>query len=136
MNWSPQNKPPQEAAQYRLPPPLSCLRLHFLEQTLPFSPSVPSVFCDAEPLRTTNRTLINKFYNMKYKKLFLLFYIKFNIAKSGFVMKIKTYILEIKKRIKRINAFISNPLNYENLNNPFFSTRSRTYVWIEENKEN
>ena len=51
-------------------------------------------------------------------------------------MKIKTYILEIKKRIKRINAFISNPLNYENLNNPFFSTRSRTYVWIEENKEN
>ncbi len=78
----------------------------------------------------------NKFYNMKYKKLFLLFYIKFNIAKSGFVMKIKTYILEIKKRIKRINAFISNPLNYENLNNPFFSTRSRTYVWIEENKEN
>ena len=71
----------------------------------------------------------------KYAKVFLIIALIYNIGSST-SRRLKDYILEIKKRIKRINAFISNPLNYENLNNPFFSTRSRTYVWIEENKEN
>ena len=50
-------------------------------------------------------------------------------------MKILTYLNEIKMRIVRINNYVSNPINYKDLNNPFASTLPKTYVWIEEEKK-
>lgn len=49
-------------------------------------------------------------------------------------MNIQTYFNEIKRRIDRINSYVSNPINYKDLNNPFASTLPRTYVWIEDEK--
>lgn len=49
-------------------------------------------------------------------------------------MDIKTYFNEIKKRINKIDSYVSNPINYKDLNNPFASTLPRTYVWIEDEK--
>ena len=51
-------------------------------------------------------------------------------------MKILTYLNEIKMRINRINNYVSNPINYKDLNNPFTSTLPKTYVWIEDEKGN
>lgn len=51
-------------------------------------------------------------------------------------MNIKTYLREIKKKISKIDSYVSNPINYEDLNNPFASTLPKTYVWIEEEKQN
>lgn len=51
-------------------------------------------------------------------------------------MKIKSYFREIKDKINRINKYISNPINYRDINNPFISTLPKTYVWIEEEKKN
>lgn len=51
-------------------------------------------------------------------------------------MKIKSYFREIKDKINRINKYISNPINYRDINNPFVSTLPKTYVWIEEEKKN
>ena len=51
-------------------------------------------------------------------------------------MKILKYFNEVKERIKRINNYVSNPINYKDLNNPFASTLPKTYVWIDdENKK-
>ncbi len=47
-------------------------------------------------------------------------------------MNIRNYFYEIKERINRINSYVSNPVNYRNINNPFASTLPQTYVWIEE----
>lgn len=50
-------------------------------------------------------------------------------------MNIKTYFNEIKERIHRINSYVSNPINYKNINNPFASTLPpRTYVWLDEDE--
>lgn len=50
-------------------------------------------------------------------------------------MKIKTYFKEIKDKINRLNKYISNPINYSNIDNPF--AKARTYIWLEkENKQN
>lgn len=51
-------------------------------------------------------------------------------------MNIKEYIKEIKERINRVNAYVSNPINYKEINNPFASTLPKTYVWVEEEKKN
>ncbi len=47
-------------------------------------------------------------------------------------MNIIKYFYEITERIKSINKYLSNPSNYRDLNNPFASTLSKTYVWIDE----
>lgn len=49
-------------------------------------------------------------------------------------MNIKIYFNEIKNRINKINAYISNPINHKDINNPFASTLPKTYVWIENDK--
>lgn len=51
-------------------------------------------------------------------------------------MNIKEYFKKIKERINKINAYVSNPINYKDTNNPFASTLPKTYVWIEEDKKN
>lgn len=50
-------------------------------------------------------------------------------------MNIVKYFADIKQRINQINSFVSNPINYKNINNPFASTLPQTYVWIEEEKK-
>ena len=50
-------------------------------------------------------------------------------------MNIKTYFKEIKNKINKINNYISNPINYKEINNPFASTLPKTYVWIEDEKK-
>lgn len=51
-------------------------------------------------------------------------------------MNIKIYFKDIKNQINRINKYITNPVNYKDINNPFASTLPRTYVWVEdENKK-
>lgn len=47
-------------------------------------------------------------------------------------MNINIYLKEIRQRINRINTYISNPIHYKGLNNPFASTLPKTYVWLEE----
>lgn len=47
-------------------------------------------------------------------------------------MDINIYLKDIKERINRINSYITNPINYEGLNNPFASTLPKTYVWLED----
>ena len=47
-------------------------------------------------------------------------------------MKIKKYLKEIKDKINKINNYVSNPIHYRDINNPFASTLPKTYVWIEE----
>ena len=47
-------------------------------------------------------------------------------------MRIKKYIKEIKDRIQKYNKYVTNPINYENINNPFSSVMTKTYIWIEE----
>lgn len=47
-------------------------------------------------------------------------------------MNIKEYLKEIKKKINKIDSYTSNPINYEDLNNPFASTLPKTYIWIDE----
>ena len=49
-------------------------------------------------------------------------------------MNIKTYFNEIKNRINKINAYVSDPINHKDINNPFASTLPKTYVWIENDK--
>ena len=44
------------------------------------------------------------------------------------------YIKEIKEKIKRYNNYVTNPANYEKINNPFASVITKTYVWIDEEK--
>jgi len=51
-------------------------------------------------------------------------------------MKIFNYFTQIKERINRINKYTTNPMNYKDLNNPFASTMPKTYVWIDEEKQN
>lgn len=50
-------------------------------------------------------------------------------------MNIQNYFKEIKEKINRINKYVSNPINYRNINNPFISNMPKTYVWIEEDKK-
>ncbi len=50
-------------------------------------------------------------------------------------MNIYKYFLEVNEKIKKINKYVSNPINYKDLNNPFASTLPKTYVWIDEKKE-
>ncbi len=51
-------------------------------------------------------------------------------------MNISLYLNEIRRRINKINSYVSNPMHYQGLNNPFASTLPQTYVWIEEEKPN
>ena len=51
-------------------------------------------------------------------------------------MKIFNYFKEVKKKINKINNYVTNPINYKDINNPFASTLPKTYVWIEEEKKN
>ena len=53
-------------------------------------------------------------------------------------MKIFDYFKEVKEKINKINNYVSNPMNYEDIKNPFYSTLPKTYVWIddENNKTN
>ena len=55
-------------------------------------------------------------------------------------MNIINYFSEIKNKINRLNSYVSNPLNYKDINNPFIYTLPKTYVWIEKdckhNKKN
>ena len=46
-------------------------------------------------------------------------------------MKLIDYINKINSKVMRINAFISNPFNYRNIKTPFYITKSKTYVWID-----
>lgn len=50
-------------------------------------------------------------------------------------MKISNYFFKIKEKINKINTYISNPNNYKNLNNPFSSSITKTYIWIDETKK-
>lgn len=47
-------------------------------------------------------------------------------------MNIRIYLSEIRKRVNKINSYVSNPIHYEGLNNPFASTLPKTYVWLDE----
>ncbi len=49
-------------------------------------------------------------------------------------MNIINYFKVIKQRINNINSFVSNPLNYKDINNPFLPNLPKTYVWIEDEK--
>lgn len=51
-------------------------------------------------------------------------------------MKIKTYLKEIKDKINKINNYVSNPINYRDINNPFNTITPKTYVWIDDDKKN
>lgn len=50
-------------------------------------------------------------------------------------MNIKNYFFEIKEKINKINAYVSNPIHHKDINNPFASTLPKTYVWIDEDKK-
>ncbi len=50
----------------------------------------------------------------------------------GRIMNIFNYFKEIKKRINKIDSYVTNPINYRDINNPFASTLPKTYVWLEE----
>lgn len=50
----------------------------------------------------------------------------------GKLMEIKKYISGIKNKIDKINSYITNPVNYKDINNPFSSNMTKTYVWIDE----
>ena len=51
-------------------------------------------------------------------------------------MKIYKYFYQIKKRIEKLNNYVSNPINHRNINNnPFASTLPKTYVWIEDKRK-
>ena len=51
-------------------------------------------------------------------------------------MKILNYFREIKNKINKLNTYVSNPINHQNINNnPFASTLPKTYVWIEDDKK-
>ncbi len=50
-------------------------------------------------------------------------------------MKILNYFNEIKNRVNKINSYITNPINYKDLNNPFASTLPKTYVWLDEDEK-
>ncbi len=49
-------------------------------------------------------------------------------------MKITNYFITLRSRIDLLNKYLSDPINYKDLNNPFASTLPKTYVWIEEDK--
>ncbi len=49
-------------------------------------------------------------------------------------MNILNYFKNIQRKINRINSYVSNPMNYKNINNPFASIIPKTYVWIEDDK--
>lgn len=51
------------------------------------------------------------------------------------IMNIKNYIKDIKNKVDKINKYVSNPINHKDINNPFASTLPKTYVWIEDEKE-
>lgn len=50
-------------------------------------------------------------------------------------MNIYNYFFEIKEKINKINSYVTNPINYKDINNPFASTLPKTYVWIDAEKE-
>ena len=58
------------------------------------------------------------------------------IYKVGRIMNISQYFKEIKEKINRINTYTTNPINYKDINNPFASTLPKTYIWVEEEKQN
>lgn len=49
-------------------------------------------------------------------------------------MKLKAYFKEIKDIINKLNSYVSNPLNYKNIETPFAKTQ--TYIWIEKENKN
>ena len=51
-------------------------------------------------------------------------------------MKINNYFITLKYRIDMLNQYLSNPVNYKDLNNPFASTLPKTYVWVENPEQN
>lgn len=51
-------------------------------------------------------------------------------------MELKIYFLQILKKIRKINLFISDPENYKDINNPFIHVLPRTYIWFENDKSN
>jgi hypothetical protein len=49
-------------------------------------------------------------------------------------MNIKLYFEQINQRIKNINKYVENPINYKDINNPFRPKMPKTYVWVEDDK--
>ena len=46
-------------------------------------------------------------------------------------MKINNYFITLKSKIDLLDEYLTNPINYKDLNNPFASTLPKTYVWID-----
>lgn len=40
------------------------------------------------------------------------------------------YLLKIKRRIKKVEKYITEPIS--DINNPFLNIKPKTYVWIDE----
>ena len=60
-----------------------------------------------------------------------------SFVRFGCPQPIYKYILSrLSKKVNKINNYVSNPINYKDINNPFSSTIPKTYVWIEEEKKN
>ncbi len=57
-----------------------------------------------------------------------------NINKVGRIMNINIYFKTIKDKINRIDKYVTNPINFKDINNPFSSTITKTYVWLENDK--
>ncbi len=51
-------------------------------------------------------------------------------------MNILNYFSQIKKRIIKLDNYITNPINNKDINNPFLPGLPETYIWIEEDKSN
>lgn len=51
-------------------------------------------------------------------------------------MNIKEYFFNIKKEINKLNDYVSNPFNYRNIKNPYSSLKTKTYVWVDDDKKN
>lgn len=49
-------------------------------------------------------------------------------------MNILNYFNEIKTKINKIDSYVTNPINYKDINNPFIPKVPKTYVWIEDGK--
>jgi len=49
-------------------------------------------------------------------------------------MNILKYFYKIKRKINKLDKYITNPVNYDDVINPFLPQVPKTYVWIDENK--
>ena len=50
-------------------------------------------------------------------------------------MNIKDYFKKINNKILRINEFVSNPFNHKHIKTPFYITKAKTFVWIENDEK-